>query len=56
MKRQQMQPGEVHDSTDATAVTPTRTRRNGDATVSTVSIPDASEKSNLIMEGRPVRM
>ena len=23
--------GEVHDSTDATAVTPTRTRRNGDA-------------------------
>ena len=23
--------GEVHDSSDATAVTPTRTRRNGDA-------------------------
>ena len=38
--------GEVHDSTDATTVTPTRTRRNGDATVSNNSISEKSKKSN----------
>ena len=38
--------GEVHDSSDATTVTPTRTRRNGDVTVSNDSIRDSSENSN----------
>ena len=38
--------GEVHDSADATAITPTRTRRNGDATVSNDSIRDSAGNSN----------
>ena len=38
--------GEVHDSSDATTVTPTRTRRNGDATVSNISIAEEASKSN----------
>ena len=40
--------GEVHDSADATAVTPTRTRRNGDAAVSNTSVyPIPLKKATL---------
>ena len=35
--------GEGYDSTDATAVTPTLTRRNGDAVVSNETIPQSNE-------------
>lgn len=38
--------GEVHDSAGATAATPTRTRRSGDAAVSDNSIHQTSENSN----------
>ena len=38
--------GEVHDSSNATTVTPIRTRRNGDATVSDNSIAQTTRKSN----------
>jgi len=45
--------GEVHDSSIATAVTPTRTRRNGDATVSNSTVAQngvsvKSQSSNLL--------
>lgn len=45
--------GEVHDSSAATAVTPTRTRRNGDATVSDNNIAHSSEESNTSEEKNP---
>ena len=44
--------GEVHDSSDATAVTPTRTRRNGDVTVSDNTIRSSSENVNTRNEGQ----
>ena len=38
--------GEVHDSSDTTTVTPTRTRRNGDATVFKARLSYKSAESN----------
>ena len=45
--------GEVRDSSNATTVTPIRTRRNGDATVSDNNIAHSSEKSNTSEEKNP---
>ena len=41
--------GEVHDSSVATAVTPTRTRRNGDATVSYDSLAGFGKRSKPLL-------
>ena len=45
--------GEVRDSSNATTVTPIRTRRNGDATVSVNNIAHYSEESNTSEEKNP---